>query len=88
MIPAYNEEKTIADAINCVLRQSFTDFELLIIDDGSSDATARISAAIPDVRMQVLSFENQGLAASRNRGIQRATGELIAFLDADDLWTP
>ncbi len=87
VIPAYNEAETIADAINSVLQQTFTDFELLIIDDGSSDTTASIAATVPDTRVQVLSFENQGLAASRNRGIRHAAGELIAFLDADDLWT-
>jgi len=88
VIPACNEERTIADAINSVLRQSFTDFELIVIDDGSSDATAAIAASLQDARLQVLSFENKGLAASRNRGIRRAAGTLIAFLDADDLWTP
>jgi len=88
VIPAFNEAETIHAAINSVLQQSFTDFELLIIDDGSSDATADIAAKILDPRIQVLSFENKGLAASRNRGIRHAAGELIAFLDADDLWTP
>ncbi|HJP39532.1 MAG TPA: glycosyltransferase [Gammaproteobacteria bacterium] len=88
VIPAYNEAETIAAAINSVMQQSFTNFELLVIDDGSTDDTAEISAAIADPRVQVLSFDNQGLAASRNRGIRHATGELIAFLDADDLWTP
>jgi glycosyltransferase involved in cell wall biosynthesis len=88
VIPAYNEAATIGDAINSALQQSFTDFELLVIDDGSSDTTANIAAMVPDARVQVLSFENKGLAASRNRGIRRAAGELIAFLDADDLWTP
>lgn len=88
IMPAYNAAATIEDAINSVLQQSFSNFELLIIDDGSSDNTIQIVAGITDSRIRVLSFDNKGPAASRNRGIRRAAGQLIAFLDSDDLWTP
>ena len=88
VIPAFNEAATIGAAIDSVIAQTFTDFELLIIDDGSTDGTASIAGQRDDPRITVHSFENKGLAASRNRGIDRAHGHYIAFLDADDLWLP
>ncbi|MBD2577590.1 glycosyltransferase [Oscillatoria sp. FACHB-1406] len=87
IIPAYNAEKTLRDTIQSVRQQTFTDWELIVIDDGSTDSTADIIKAIPDDRIHVFSFPNAGLAESRNRGIDRARGEFVAFLDADDLWT-
>ncbi|NER80576.1 MAG: glycosyltransferase [Leptolyngbya sp. SIO1D8] len=88
VIPVYNGEKTIEATIASVLAQSFEDFELLIINDGSNDSTLEIVNSIADARLQVLSYPNVGLAASRNRGIRAAVGEFISFIDADDLWTP
>ncbi|MGB5896888.1 MAG: glycosyltransferase [Geitlerinemataceae cyanobacterium] len=88
IIPVYNGEKTIRETIESVLAQTFTDFELLIINDGSTDETIKIIESFGDPRIQVFSYENAGLAASRNRGIDRATTDYIAFIDADDLWTP
>ncbi|HEY9644835.1 MAG TPA: glycosyltransferase [Chroococcidiopsis sp.] len=87
VIPVYNGENTIRETIQSVLGQTFSDFELLIINDGSTDSTLEILSAIADPRLQVHSYPNAGLAASRNRGIAIATGELISFIDADDLWT-
>jgi glycosyltransferase involved in cell wall biosynthesis len=88
VIPVYNGERTIYDAITSVLAQTFQDFELIVIDDGSQDSTTDILAAIHDPRLKVFSFENAGPSKSRNRGISFACGEYISFLDADDLWTP
>ncbi len=88
VIPAYNAEKTILETIESVRQQTFTDFELIVIDDGSSDHTAELINAIADDRLRLFSYENGGLSIARNRGIDRASGEFIAFLDADDLWTP
>lgn len=88
IIPAYNAEKTIAETIESVLNQSFSDFELIVINDGSTDSTVDIVGNIKDNRIQVFSYSNAGVSASRNRGMSHASGELIAFLDADDLWTP
>lgn len=87
VIPVYNGEKTIKETIDSVLYQSFKDFELIVINDGSTDKTLDIVSDIKDERLQVFSYPNAGLAASRNRGISLAKGEYISFIDADDLWT-
>ncbi|MBZ8182201.1 glycosyltransferase [Oscillatoria salina] len=88
IIPVYNGEKTIQETIESVLQQTFTDWELIIIDDGSQDSTLEILESIRDDRIKVFSYPNTGLAASRNRGISHAIGKFLSFLDADDLWTP
>lgn len=88
IIPVYNGERTIYDAVTSVLNQSFEEFELLVINDGSQDSTLDILAEIKDPRLKIHSFPNEGLSASRNRGIRRASGEYVSFLDADDMWTP
>ena len=87
IIPVYNGEKTIRETIESVLDQTFQDFEVIIINDGSQDKTLEVINNIPDSRLKVFSYPNAGLSASRNRGLSRAGGEYIAFLDADDLWT-
>ncbi|NJL55544.1 glycosyltransferase [bacterium] len=88
IIPVFNGEKTIAETIESVLCQTLQEFEVVAIDDGSQDRTVAILNQYSDPRIEVFSFSNAGLAASRNRGIDRATGEYLTFLDADDLWTP
>ncbi|MGJ5676625.1 MAG: glycosyltransferase [Nostochopsis sp.] len=88
VIPAYNSEKTIKQTIESVLCQTFTDFELIIINDGSTDLTLEVISQFQDSRIKVFSFENAGGNVSRNRGLERATGEFVSFLDADDIWTP
>ncbi len=88
VIPAYNCVATVAETIQSVLDQTFEDVEVLVINDGSTDATLETVSAFGDPRVRVHSFENGGLAVSRNRGIALARGEFVAFLDADDLWTP
>jgi glycosyltransferase involved in cell wall biosynthesis len=88
VIPAYNSEKTIQETIKSVLKQSFKNLELIVIDDGSKDSTFDIVSSFSDSRLRVFSYLNAGVSASRNRGLAKAAGEFISFLDADDLWTP
>jgi len=88
IIPVYNGEKTIRETIESVLNQTFQDFELIILNDGSQDSTLDIVSSLQDSRLKVFSYPNAGLAASRNRGTFHAVGEYISFIDADDLWTP
>ncbi|MBD0300672.1 MAG: glycosyltransferase [Tolypothrix sp. T3-bin4] len=88
IIPVYNGEITIQETIESVLNQTFTDFELIVIDDGSQDSTLQIVSTIQDPRIKVFSQPNAGVSTSRNRGLSHATGEFISFIDADDLWTP
>jgi glycosyltransferase involved in cell wall biosynthesis len=87
IIPAYNAERTILETIQSVLTQSFSDFELIVINDGSTDKTLSLVSSITDPRLKVFSYSNGGLSVARNRGIERSTGQFISFLDADDLWT-
>jgi glycosyltransferase involved in cell wall biosynthesis len=88
IIPVYNGEKTIQETIESVLNQTFIDLELIVINDGSQDATLKLVERIQDSRINVFSYPNAGQSTSRNRGIALATGEYISFIDADDLWTP
>ncbi len=88
IMPAYNGEQFIAQSIMSVLNQTFTDFELIVVDDGSTDRTAEIVSKIQrqDDRVKFFRQENSGQAAARNIGISKSQGDLIAFLDQDDLW--
>ncbi len=88
IIPAYNAEKTILETISSVQQQTFSDFELIVINDGSTDRTLELLNTVKDARLQIFDYPNGGLAVVRNRGLTHATGDFIAFLDADDLWTP
>ncbi len=91
IIPAYNAEKFLVDSVESVLRQSYTNFELIIIDDFSSDGTGAIADhyALSDTRVSVLHNEgNLGIGGSRARGVTAAQGKYLAWLDADDLMTP
>lgn len=87
IIPAYNAAQTIAATIRSVQRQTLRDFEIIVIDDGCTDDTVKQVEAIDDERIALFSYENAGLPTARNRGIVRARGEHLAFLDADDLWS-
>jgi len=87
ILPVYNGEKTILETIESVLKQTFSDFELIIVNDGSQDKTLEIVDTIKDPRIKVFSYPNNGPNSSRNRGISKAKGEYISFIDADDLWT-
>ena len=86
VIPAYNAELTISGAIQSVLAQTYEIAEIIVVDDGSSDGTAEVSAGFP--RTRVIRRPNGGPGAARNTGIQEASGEWIAFLDSDDAWVP
>ncbi len=87
VIPAYNSEDTISETIESVLEQTFSNFELIIVNDGSTDKTLEIISRFLDERIKVISQENSGPQRSRNVGAKNAQGKYIAFLDADDLWT-
>lgn len=91
IMPAYNAENVLAEAIDSVLAQSFTTWELLLIDDGSTDDTLSLAreCAARDPRIRVIQLtQNGGVAKARNAGIQAAKGQYLAFLDSDDLWMP
>ncbi|TAF49778.1 MAG: glycosyltransferase, partial [Oscillatoriales cyanobacterium] len=88
VIPVFNGAATIATTIQSVIAQTCPDFEMLVIDDGSTDDTLERVQAIKDDRLWVYSFDNAGVSTSRNRGIQLARGRYCTFLDADDCWTP
>jgi len=85
--PAYNAESTILKTIDSVQQQTFSDFELIVINDGSNDRTLELLDTIQDPRIKIFSYQNAGVSVARNRGIAHAKGNFIAFLDTDDLWT-
>lgn len=88
VIPLYNKEKQIAHTLQSVLNQTFQDFEVVIVDDGSTDGSVAEVEKLSDSRIRLIHQKNAGVAAARNRGIEEAKGDLIAFLDADDEWKP
>jgi len=88
VIPLYNKEKYVRRAVESVLSQTFRDFELIVVNDGSTDNSPALVRSYDDPRIRVINQENQGVSAARNRGITEARGKLIAFLDADDKWLP
>ena len=88
IIPAYNAEKTILETIASVQNQTFSNFEIIVINDGSTDSTLQLLEGLNDDRLYVVSYPDGGLSVARNRGVKQARGKFIAFLDADDLWTP
>jgi glycosyltransferase involved in cell wall biosynthesis len=85
-MPNFNNEKYIAQAIDSVLKQTFVNYELLVVDDGSSDRSLEILKGYGD-SIRYFSTENRGAAAARNLGILNSKGSVIAFLDSDDLWS-
>jgi glycosyltransferase involved in cell wall biosynthesis len=88
VIPAFNQSNYIEQAIQSVLAQSYPDWELIVVDDGSTDDTAARIASFTDPRIRYIHQQNKGLPGARNTGIAQATGEYIAFLDADDAYHP
>ena len=89
IVPAYNVTEFIGEAIESVLAQTFTDYEIIVINDGSPDTDALERALAPYMsRIVYIKQENQGVSAARNTGIKAARGPLLAFLDADDTWLP
>ncbi|AWI27013.1 glycosyltransferase family 2 protein [Flavobacterium pallidum] len=88
IIPLYNKESFIEDTIKSVLKQTFTDFELIIVNDGSIDQSAEKAQAFTDSRIRYFSKTNEGVSVARNFGIDIAQADYISFLDADDYWYP
>lgn len=88
IVPVYKVEKYIAQTINSVLNQTYPHFELLIVDDESTDRSIEICQRFDDPRIKIISQKNRGLAGARNTGIRHAQGDYLAFLDSDDLWLP
>ncbi|GAF03417.1 glycosyltransferase family 2 protein [Saccharicrinis fermentans] len=86
VIPLYNKERNVADTINSVLEQSYTHFELIVVNDGSTDRGVDIVKAFQDRRIRLFETENHGVSSARNYGVEKANGEYIVFIDADDLW--
>ncbi len=88
VIPLYNKEKYVKRAIDSVLAQSRTDYEVIVVNDGSTDDGPEIVRQMRDDRVRMVDQPNAGVSAARNRGIREARSELVAFLDADDEWLP
>ena len=88
IIPTFNREKSVLDTLDSVFAQTCRDFEVIVVDDGSTDATLATLATITDPRLKVVSQKNAGPAAARNRGMQEARGAYVSFLDSDDEWYP
>ena len=88
VLPLFNKEGQVAGSVRSVLGQTRGDFELIVVDDGSTDRSRQIVAAIGDRRIRVIDQPNAGVSSARNRGIEAAGADLIAFCDADDEWGP
>src|SRR5918997_500688 len=86
VIPCYNQAHFLGEAIESVLSQTYPHFEVVVVDDGSTDNTQEVAARYPGVRY--IRQENQGLAGARNAGIRRSNGSFLVFLDADDRLLP
>jgi glycosyltransferase involved in cell wall biosynthesis len=86
IVPVYNGEKFLGDALSSIFAQDYRSIEVIVVDDGSTDDTGAIAQSYPEVRY--FYEDRQGSAVARNTGIDNSRGELIAFLDADDLWLP
>lgn len=88
IIPLFNKEITVADTLTSVLNQTFRDFEVIILNDGSTDSSLQIAASFKDKRIRIYSQQNLGVSAARNNAIKKANRSYLAFLDADDIWDP
>lgn len=85
IIPLYNKERTIRQTINSVLMQTYTDFEIVVVSDGSTDRSVEIVKSINDDRIRLFQKENNGVSSARNYGIENSKGDFVFFLDADDI---
>lgn len=88
VIPLYNKVSTVERAVRSVLAQTVQDFELIVVNNGSTDGSEKIVEGIHDPRIKLLSQDNQGVSMARNRGVMAAKSKWVAFLDADDEWRP
>lgn len=87
IIPVHNSASTILETIDSVRQQTYSDLEIIVINDGSTDQTLEILDTIQDPRLKVFSYENGGVSVARNRGITQSMGAFLSFIDADDLWS-
>ncbi|CAN7684320.1 glycosyltransferase [Rhizobium rhizogenes] len=88
IMPAYNRKSTIGRSIQSVLDQTYTNFELIVVDDGSTDNTVAVIQSFTDTRIKLTNGQHAGVSAARNLGLARATGSIIAYLDSDNVWLP
>src|SRR5712692_4293853 len=88
VIPVYNGERYLAEAISSVLDQTYKNFELIVVDDGSTDQSAAVVRSFTDDRIRYLYQSNGGASKARNLGVAASRGTVIAFLDSDDVWLP
>ena len=88
IIPLYNKQDYITRTINSVLNQTYQNFEIIVVDDGSTDKSLSVVKTIKDKRIKVFSQKNLGVSNARNKGIKQSKGNYIAFLDADDEFLP
>ena len=86
VMPLYNKEAYVGHAIRSVLGQIFCDFEMIVVNDGSTDSSLKAASSIKDSRIKILDCPNRGVALARNRGVEASVANLIAFIDADDVW--
>lgn len=88
IIPLYNKEESVISTVESVLNQTYSHFELIIVNDGSTDNSLNIVQSVKDKRIRIIDQTNSGVSSARNRGIKEALFEYITFLDADDIWFP
>lgn len=88
VIPLYNKAEYIGNCINAILKQTYSNFEIVIVNDGSTDSSANIVESISDKRIRLINQLNAGVSAARNRGVEEAAYDIVAFCDADDIWEP
>ena len=89
IVPTYNRENVIERALRSILRQTYSAYEVIVVDDGSTDGTESVVTGLQDARIRYIALqENQGVAHARNVGIQEAKYDYVAFLDSDDEWLP
>lgn len=86
VIPLYNKEWAIARALQSVFAQTFSNYEVIVVDDGSTDGGAAVVEGFSDSRLKLIKQDNSGVAAARNTGIRNARGDIVCFLDGDDIW--
>ena len=88
IIPLYNKQESVTASVQSILDQTFQEFEIVVVNDGSTDASVERLKEIEDPRIRLIEQQNQGVSVARNTGIAHACNRYIAFLDADDLWHP
>ena len=88
VIPLYNKAATVERAVKSVLNQTIQDFELIVVNNGSTDGGQEIVRKIEDSRLKLIEQDNQGVSMARNRGVEECSSDFVAFLDADDEWKP